>query len=182
MIIGLTGTIGSGKGVVADYLVQKGYTYYSLSDIVREETTKMGITHMRENLQNVGNGLRRKYGLGILAERTKEKIINGRNYVIDGIRNTAEVAALRTLPRFYLIGVDSPLNIRWERVKARGRASDAKDEKEFVRLDLIDRGQEEVYGQQVGKCLSLANFQILNNINLDALYKNIEGILKTIED
>ena len=36
MIIGLTGKNGSGKGEVAEFLKKRGYTYFSLSDEIRE--------------------------------------------------------------------------------------------------------------------------------------------------
>ena len=36
MIVGLTGPNAAGKGVVADFLRERGYAYFSLSDIVRE--------------------------------------------------------------------------------------------------------------------------------------------------
>jgi dephospho-CoA kinase len=39
-VIGLTGTIASGKGTLAEFLKGKGYSYFSLSDILREEATK----------------------------------------------------------------------------------------------------------------------------------------------
>ena len=42
IIIGLTGENCAGKGTVADYLVQKGFYYYSLSDTIREELANEG--------------------------------------------------------------------------------------------------------------------------------------------
>ena len=36
MIIGLTGTIASGKGVVSDYFKEKGFVYISLSNELRQ--------------------------------------------------------------------------------------------------------------------------------------------------
>ncbi|MDO8494013.1 MAG: AAA family ATPase, partial [Deltaproteobacteria bacterium] len=38
MIIGLVGKNGAGKGEVAAVLQKIGYQYYSLSDVIREET------------------------------------------------------------------------------------------------------------------------------------------------
>ena len=66
MIIGLTGKNASGKGEVANYLKTKGFVYYSLSDVLREEATKRGLEHTRDNLINLGNELRKKYGANYL--------------------------------------------------------------------------------------------------------------------
>ncbi len=39
-LIGLTGTNGAGKGEVASFFMKKGYAYFSLSDVIREELKK----------------------------------------------------------------------------------------------------------------------------------------------
>ncbi len=55
MIIGLTGANASGKGEAASYLKSKGFEYYSLSDILREEAKRKKIEPLRENLIKRGN-------------------------------------------------------------------------------------------------------------------------------
>ena len=55
MILGLTGKNASGKGEVAEYLKTKGFVYYSLSDALRKESTKLGLDHSRNNLIKLGN-------------------------------------------------------------------------------------------------------------------------------
>ena len=45
MIIGLTGTKASGKGIIADILKEGGFVYYSLSDIVGEEAARKGLSN-----------------------------------------------------------------------------------------------------------------------------------------
>ncbi|GAI31839.1 unnamed protein product, partial [marine sediment metagenome] len=53
-IIGLLGQIGSGKGVVRDYLVDKyEYEEITMGDLVREETKKRGLELTRDNLDIV---------------------------------------------------------------------------------------------------------------------------------
>jgi dephospho-CoA kinase len=42
MIIGLAGTIGSGKGTVVDYLKAKGFVQYSSSALLGELVCKRG--------------------------------------------------------------------------------------------------------------------------------------------
>ena len=99
MIIGLTGSLASGKGVVSDFLKKEGFVYLSLSDELREIAKQMKIEFTRENLQNLGNKLREEKGAGVLAELVAEKIKSQqyRKVVVDGIRNPAEVNFLRKL-------------------------------------------------------------------------------------
>src|SRR5678815_3787020 len=69
MTIGITGPNAAGKGEAAAYLVQKGYAYHSLSDVLREDLELRGIPPTRENLIAIGNELRTLGGAGVLAER-----------------------------------------------------------------------------------------------------------------
>jgi dephospho-CoA kinase len=69
LYIGLTGPNASGKGEVARILAARGFTLHSLSDVVREEATRRGLDHSRENLILTGTALRQQRGEGALAER-----------------------------------------------------------------------------------------------------------------
>ena len=42
MIVGLTGTLGAGKDSVAEMLLEHGFTYHSLSDIIRDQMKREG--------------------------------------------------------------------------------------------------------------------------------------------
>ena len=108
MIIGLTGTNGSGK------------TAYSLSDVIREELAAKGLAPNRENLIAEGNRLRSELGSAILAHRVGRRLRPDQNYVIDSIRNPREVQALREWGEFRLLHLDAPRELRYERVVRRG--------------------------------------------------------------
>ena len=72
MIIGLTGKNAAGKGEIANYLKTKGFVYYSLSDVIREEATKRGLEHTRDNLIRLGTEMRETHGNSILALHRRE--------------------------------------------------------------------------------------------------------------
>ena len=45
-VVGLTGTLGAGKGVVVDYLVQEcGYAHYSVRGLLASIISERGDTH-----------------------------------------------------------------------------------------------------------------------------------------
>ena len=53
MIVGLTGTYAAGKGTVAEYLIGRGFQYYSLSDELRLLLREKGfITTDKDDMQN----------------------------------------------------------------------------------------------------------------------------------
>jgi dephospho-CoA kinase len=173
-LIGLTGTNGAGKGEVAAYLMKKGYAYFSLSDIIREELEKKEQEITRDNLIKTGNELREKFGGNILARRVMEKIKG--KAVIDSIRNPKEIEYLRKKKNFVLLGIDAPVKLRYERVKKRGRNESASTLREFIQKEKKEmEGSEQ--GQQLLKCLETADFQIINDESLESLYQKLEEFL-----
>ena len=120
MIIGLTGTNGSGKTVAANHLRKKGFSCYSLSDVIREELAARGLRPTRENLIAEGNRLRSEFGPAVLARRIARKFRLDQNYVVDSIRTPQEVRALRECGAFHLLHLDAPREVRYERALRRG--------------------------------------------------------------
>lgn len=180
MIIGLTGRIASGKGVIALYFEAKNFVYSSLSNAVREEAEKRGIEITRSNLQDLGNLVRNKEGAGAWARRIASKVKNRKDCVIDGIRNPAEIEELKKLQDFYLISVDAPKNIRYQRVLRRNKSSDPKDWRGFLKMDERDFSEEDPLGQQVGKCMESSDFKLINDSSLEEFHKKIEKVYNQI--
>lgn len=177
MIIGLTGSLCAGKGEVSNYLKGLGFFSCSLSDVLRQEADKLGIEKTRDNLITLGNKLRKEHGNGVLAQMIKNILPENMNIVIDSIRNPEEVNELRKLQGFVLVGVDSLTETRFSRMLARNRPGDPKTLEEFKKIN-EDLGVE--YGQQVQKCMKIANCILINNVPLEHLYKKIDKMLKDL--
>ncbi len=184
MIIGLTGSLAAGKGVVADFLKKKGFIYLSLSDELREIMKENKVQITRENLQLWGNKLREERGLDVLAKRAIEKIKTQeyKKAIVDGIRNPAEIDSLeKNLKHFFLVAVDAPIKIRFERMVARSRESDPIRLEDFLKVDKKDKGiGEKISGQGVGKCMARAKFVLMNDGSLEAVEKKIERLYADI--
>ena len=166
MIIGLTGPMASGKTTLVEVLQKLGYQLVTLSDMVREEARKLGIEEKRENLMNVGQILRQKGGPGILGFRALEKINfhGGDMWIVDGIRNPAEVEELRKHPDFILVANTAPEQMIIDRIKSRKRSDDTFDEFSIKRKLRREMGEGEPEGgQQVGKCIEMAD-HVFENI------------------
>ncbi len=174
-LIGLTGLNASGKGTVAEYLIEKGFSYYSLSDIVRDYATEKGLDHSRENLIVCGNELREKFGPSVLAKRALEKIKEDGSSkpVVDSIRNVFEIEELRKIPGFLLIGIDAPVETRFERSKKRGRIGFETNLQDFIAVEQKENS-EDPEKQQLFKCLESADIVIINNGSLKDLETRIE--------
>jgi len=182
MIIGLTGKNASGKGEVADYLQKKGFVYYSLSDTLREEATNLGIDHARDNLIKLGNELRQKHGPQYLAEKINNKIKNNtnRNFVIDSIRSPFEAKELMKNKNFLLLGIDAPIELRFERLLERNRVGDAKTLDEFKKQEEKENINSDA-NQQLDATFALAGEVIVNEGSLEDLHKKIDDLLEELE-
>jgi dCMP deaminase len=177
MLIGLTGRNAAGKGEVAKYLQTKSFYYYSLSDAIREEIRARKLHVSRETLIQVGNELRQRFGPSILADRIMELTQPDQNYVIDSIRNPAEVAALRKACRdFKLIRVDAPLQARFERTVARHRENDPVTFDAFVALDNLEASGDAT-SQNLAAVEMLADEVLVNDSSLAELRPKIDVLV-----
>lgn len=180
-VIGVVGPIASGKGVLISLLQKKGYAVLSLSDIVREKTKEWGQEMTRENLQNVGDSLRKKFGTSILAEMIAPTIKKNVNemFVVDAIRNPAEVIYLQKEFNAYIIGITASAKKRFDLMQKRGKEYDPKTWEAFAKLEARDRGiGQSEFGQQVEKCLALADIVLENNGSLNDFEKNVGYFLE----
>jgi dCMP deaminase len=176
MLIGLTGRNAAGKGEVARYLQRKSFYYYSLSDAIREEIRSRGDEPTREQLIIVGNELRQRYGSNILAERILAKIEDDKHYVIDSIRNPAEVETFRTAKHFKLIRIEAPPEIRFERILKRQRESDPRTLDEFIALENREAEGDDT-SQNLVKVELMADYAVTNEGALELLYPQIDQLL-----
>ncbi len=181
--IGLTGRMASGKGEAVRLLIHLGLRPISLSDIVRREAAKTGLAINRKQMQDIGNRLRREGGLGILGKIVRELIEASEPmpWVIDGIRNPAEVVELRKMPGFILIGIESNEEIILARMRQRGRSTDMAGEAELRAALAREWGHGEPEGgQQVGPTMAMADFVITNNGSLPELEIGLDAVLRKI--
>ncbi|HEY2932326.1 MAG TPA: deaminase [Acidobacteriota bacterium] len=179
MIIGLTGRNAAGKGEVADYLKRRGFQYFSLSDVIREELARSGREITRENLIRAGTELRQKYGHGYLAEQIARKIHGDRNYVIDSIRNPSEVSVFRRDPRFVLLHVAANPEVRFRRMQGRGRENDPLTLEHFRQLEEREASSDES-AQQLHEVQRMADVTIENNESVDRLHQDVHQMVQSI--
>jgi len=181
MIIGVTGPLCAGTDTFGDILKkEKGFSWFSYSDVLRGELTKMGTEITRKNLQDVGDEMRKKEGLGVLSKRIIEKIVDGENCVIGNIRNPGEVKVLRERfgEDFFLVRIDADLKIRFERLLKRRREKDPETFEEFKRVEERDFGvHEEDYGQQHAAVFPLADFSLSNDGSFEEFKLRVESLL-----
>lgn len=174
VVVGLTGPFGVGCTTAAKHLRDhKSYELIRLSDVVRREweAGQAGQGPSRLDLQRLGDELRRQHGNHVLAQRALEHAATAwegtdpatHQLVVDGIRNTAEVAWLRDRfgSGFTLLAVIAPQSDRWDRIE-NVYTDVGLNNTHFLADDRRDRNEEVAWGQQVELCVDLADVVIYN--------------------
>jgi dephospho-CoA kinase len=183
MILGVTGKNSSGKGEIANFLKSKGFIAMSLSDEIREEARKLNLELTRDNLRALGNKMREAEGNNVLAKRILQRVDPNRNYVLESIRNPAEVLELKSNPEFTLVAVDCPAKLRFARALERNRERDPLKFEDFMKNDLLEEGKDENgnvrkdSNQNIGECMRMAHFTILNDCDLGTLSERIKELM-----
>jgi len=74
VIIGLSGTNGSGKDTVGGILAEKhGFMFISVTDLLRDEAKRRGDPVERKVLRTISAQWRRESGLGVLVDKATEE-------------------------------------------------------------------------------------------------------------
>jgi len=177
VIVGLTGKFAAGKGTVADLLVQRGFAYHSLSDVIREELKAREIAESRENLTEVGNSLRREHGPAALAIMIRDRLLDGRDHIVDSIRNPAEVEVLKLLSGFVLVGVDAHRELRFERLVTRDRQGDPSSWEQFCALEDRETTSTDPTTQQLAATWQAVDEVVINDGSRDDLERGLTDLL-----
>jgi dCMP deaminase len=185
LVIGLTAQNGAGKGAVAKILQNNcDFKYISCSDILRDILINEGKELTRENLQNLGNKLRKEKHSGYLGECVREKIENDKlndYYVVDSIRNPNEIKELRKLSNFKLCTIRIDDKKRYMFLQKRNREKEPLTFEEFLKCEDKENSKTE-NGLRIKDCIVLADYKIDNNSSMNKLKENTISLLTQIKD
>lgn len=176
MIIGIVGSIASGKDTVAEYLETKGFLSISLSDILRKIMREEGLEISVKNMTEYGNKLRETKEHGYLAKMAFKEIDN-RNAIITSVRQEGEVTTLKERPDFILIKLDAPIEMRLERLVERGREGDIKNMDELKEIE-AKQANGENGAMNMNKCFEMADFTLINDSTIEDLHNKIDKMLE----
>ncbi len=182
VIIGITGTIGSGKGTIVDYLVNEwGFTHLSVRDYLLEIIAERGLTPNRDSMVLVANDLRAKHEPSyIVDELYKKATILNKNCIIESIRTPGEVISLRKKENFSLFAVDADPKIRYDRITIRNSVTDNIGFEEFLSNERREMTSTDPNHQNLQKCIEMADFVFDNNGSIVDLHAQIEMNMKKI--
>lgn len=183
LVLGLTGSIGSGCGEATTHLEDRKFRKYSLTGRIWEYAKENGLKiDGRRDLQDLGDKLRKEHGEDYLAKCVYDKINwEDSKIVIKSIRNDHEAIFLKNrIKNFFLINIDAPTEIRLRRLISQDVY---KDEDDFYRDDERDTGEDQpAFGQHVRKCVDQADIVINNDSSKKEFYEKIDKCIYLIEN
>lgn len=184
MIIGVTGTLGAGKGTVVEYLKSKGFKHFAVSDtFLAGEAQKRGLEATRPNRQMIANEYRALGPTRLMEEvaaLAKDAIAAGEDVVIEPQHTAGEVKFIQSQGGFE-IAVDADIDIRYERIKKRGGSKDNVSHEEFVAFQAVEMASDDPNKNNLAAAIAAADAKVSNDGSLEDLHAQIEEVLTRLQ-
>jgi dephospho-CoA kinase len=179
MIIGITGTLGAGKGAAVEYLVgRKGFTHFWARAFFVEEIERRGLPVNRDTMTHVANELRATHGAEHFVKESLAKIDNQQmDAVVESIRTVGEAEYLKKHGAV-LWAIDADREVRYHRVVDRASETDKVTFEEFVAHEERELHNDDPTKQNIAKVMAMADHVFHSNGTKEELYVEVEEALK----
>jgi len=182
LIIGITGTLGAGKGTIVDYLLKtKGFAHFSVRAFITKEIEKRNLTVNRDSMVLVANELRAAHSPSYIVEQLyEESTTSGGNCIIESIRTPGEVEALKSKGNFYLFAIDAHASIRYERIQQRKSETDNVTFETFLENEKREMQSTDPNKQNLSKCIEMADYLFENDETIEELQEKVDAVIEYI--
>lgn len=186
MIIGVTGTLGAGKGTVAEYLTKKhNFTYLSVRNFLAGEVIRRGLMVNRDTIMQIANDLRATHGPGWVVEQilnqalSQAKTLRQRNIVIESIRSIGEAQMLKAKGAV-LWAVDADPHARYRRIVGRGSETDSVSFEKFISDEKREWENDDLAKQNLKSVITMADVLFTNDGTEEELFVQVEEALRDL--
>ena len=185
-IVFIVGMAGSGKSIVSDQLVKRGFAYVRFGQIIIDEIKKQGLETNETNEKMIREQLRQKHGMGALATLNLLKFdeyLKNSPVVGDGLYSWTEYKILKEKygDVMHVLAVYAPAKLRYERLENRAVINDPDSRfrsipKEKSKL----RDYSEIENIEKGGPIAMADFTIINTGAIEDTKRQLDIFLAQI--
>ena len=179
-LIGITGTLGSGKGTVVEYLVNtKGFVYFSVTAFLRAEVERRGITPNRIAYHDLANEYRMQGSTRLMEAvyRSALPVLARRESVVIEAQHTPEEVRFIQSKGGIEFAVDAAIETRYRRITARGSEKDRVTFEAFKEIEERELSGREVHEQNLRGAIEAADYRLTNDGTLEELHQQIDRAL-----
>jgi dephospho-CoA kinase len=170
LVIGITGRIGAGKTSVGKYLNSAhGFHYTRYSQVLSDWFARD--SESKAHLQVVGwevmaGGMQTELNARLISQLPAQA-----DCAVDGLRHPLDYDSLNGAfsPRFYMVFVSSPPELRWRRLQSR-----------YPELEDFRRVDSHPVEQQIDNLRDKAFAELDNHSSLQRLYSKVDAVLEKI--
>lgn len=179
MIIGITGTIGAGKGTVSEYFEKKGYRHLSVSAFLAQEAARRGKAATRAARRELGNIYRKESPTALIEAVLAEANPHLENIIVESLHTVSEVEYVRHIGGI-VISVDAPLAVRWNRIKNLVGEKYGTSYEEFVAEQNRQMISEDPNENNLRAAGETADYRLENAGSEEELFEKLSAMLPEI--
>ncbi|MBR1770207.1 MAG: AAA family ATPase [Bacteroidales bacterium] len=182
IVIGITGTLGAGKGTIVEILKERGFVHFSARDFLNKRIKELGLESNRDTMTMVANKERELEGADFIAKGLLDMAKKeDKNCIIESIRNVKEIKYLKEHSEFLLFSVDADIKTRYERITQRGSETDSVSFETFCKNEEREMESNDENKQNIRACMLLADFSFNNDGDFSALRNQVEQIMDKVQ-
>jgi len=185
-IICIVGMCGAGKSIVADELVEKGYSFIRFGQITLDIVKEKGLEPTEKNEKEIREKLREEHGMGAFATlnipKFDELLENGK-VVADGLYSWSEYKILKEKygKQMIVLAVYAPPYLRYQRLEARKKIDEKMRSRPITKEQAASRDWAEIENIEKGGPIAIADYTLLNTGTIEDLKESLSKIIEGIE-
>ena len=180
---------GSGKSVIADYLVKEGFGFFRFGQITLDIVKEKGLEPIDKNERPIREEVRKKHGMGAYATLNMPKIeelLKKGHVVGDGMYSWSEYKVLKDkyASQFITLAIYAPPNKRYARLEERMLTKEDTDlrHRPATKEQAKARDYAEIENIEKGGPIAMADYTLINTGTVDDLIKQTKIVMREILD